>query len=842
MKLCYDLRVVGRDLLRAPGATILIVLTLGIAIGANSATFSLIDRVALRPLPVAKPEQLVMVTVQPLPVSGPSFMMGGGKMMGISYPLFQSLRASLSHLFSATALRRTWRFTLSGEPSAIEVIGEYVNADYFRVLGLKALLGRTLNETDDRQKDGAAVVVLNHGFWIRQFGGDPNVVNRTIRVNNIPLTVAGVLAPGYNGMIAGQRPELFFPLQMVDRLSTFHGPASARLSWDAPGVSMYVAFGRLRTGVEREQAERELRALYQSLLTDATRHVRLTPRDNQVYINNPPQLVPAGTVGSAQVGAPRSLEVPLRLLLGMTVFVLLVAAGNVANLLAARGALRRHDLAICFALGARRWDVLRPRLVECVFVSALSGVAGLLFAALAGDLVPTLLGVGNDLAGVDTKLDGRVVTFTTTVSLATGLIIWLASALGITRRSTLPSLTMSVSPQRGGRSAPGLHRLLVVVQLALSVSLICASVLLCRSLWNMLSTDPGFDAGQVMAFTVNPGAVGYRGDRLTRYSQALVEQAKALPGVSKVALTTTLPLSGGNSRSVVTGPRQQSGQAEAPYVNVVDVSPDYFATLGLPVIAGRSFDKRDESAAMRTVIVNEALARLILTRPTDIGQMIGFEGDAMDTQIVGVVRDARGRALNVAPEPTLFRPLGQGGGYGTVSVLLRTTSPNAISAVAVGELVRRLDPVVAITQYGSLSALARETFLRERMLAGLSLVFAALSAIVAALGLFGVTSFHVTRRTREFGIRLALGASRGNVERMILREVGRLVVAGEAIGLVLYLAANRVLHSMVFQVSPNDPLTISLAAATLAIVAMMAGLLPARRAANVNPAVSMRSE
>jgi predicted permease len=842
VKLCHDLRVVGRDLLRAPGSTILIVLTLAIAIGANSATFSLIDRVALRPLPVAKPEQLVMVTVQPLPVSGPSFMMGGGKMMGISYPLFQSLRAGLSHLFSATALRRTWRFTLSGEPSAIEVIGEYVNSDYFRVLGLKALLGRTLNKMDDRQKDGTAVVVLNHGFWIRQFGGDPNIVTRTIRVNNIPLTVAGVLAPGYNGMIAGQRPELFFPLQMADRLSTFQGSASARLNWDAPGVSMYVAFGRLRAGVDRKQAERELRALYQSLLTDATRHVRLTPRDNQVYINNPPLLVPAGTVGSAQVGAPQSLEVPLRLLLGMTVFVLLIAAGNVANLLAARGALRRHDLAVCFALGACRWDVLRPRLVECVFLSALSGGAGLLFAAWMGDLVPTLLGVGNDLVGVDTKLDGRVVTFTTAVSLATGLVIWLASALAMTRRNALPSLARAASLQRGGRSAPGLHRLLVVVQLALSVALICASALLSRSLWNVLSTNPGFDAGQVMAFTVNPGTVGYRGDRLTRYSQALAEQAKALPGVSKVALTTTLPLSGGNSRFAVAGPRQQSGLAEAPYVNVVDVSPDFFATLGLPIIAGRPFDDRDGKAAAHTVIVNETLARLILTRPTAIGQMIGIENGAMDTQIVGVVRDARGRALNVAPEPTLFRPLAQAGGYGRVSVLLRTTSPNAISAAAVAELVGHLDPVVAITQFGGLSELAREMFLRERMLAGLSLVFAALSAIVAGLGLFGVTSFNVTRRTREFGIRLALGASRGDIERMILREVIWLVIVGEAIGLALYLAANRVLHSMVFQVSPNDPLTVGLAAATLAIIAMMAGLLPACRAANVNPAVSLRSE
>ena len=225
-----------------------------------------------------------------------------------------------------------------------------------------------------------------------------------------------------------------------------------------------MAFGRLRPGIERELAERELRVLYQQLLDEATRYVTLTPRDLQVYASNPPQLVPAGTVGSAQAGAPRSLEVPLRLLLGMTVFVLLVAAGNVANLLAARGALRRHEVAVSFALGASRWDVLRPRLVEWVLLSALSGAAGLLLAAWTGDLVPTLLGVGNDLAGVDTRPDERAIAFTVAVSLATGLTIWLASALAITRRSVLPGLAMSASGQRGGRSAPGLRRLLVVVQ------------------------------------------------------------------------------------------------------------------------------------------------------------------------------------------------------------------------------------------------------------------------------------------------------------------------------------------------------------------------------------------
>ena len=839
MNLSQDFRIVGRSFWRSPGFTILIVLTLGLSIGANSAMFSLIDRVAMRPLPVEKPEQLVMITVHPLPVAGPVYMMGGGRMMGISYPLFQSLRLGLSHLFGSMALRRTWRFTLAAEPSAVEIVGEYANSDYFRVLGLRPLLGRTLNVTDDRQKDGAAVVVLNHGFWLRQFGGDPNIVNRTIRINKAPLTVVGVLAPGYNGMTAGRRPELFLPLALADRLSTFQGPTSGWLGWDAPGVNMYVAFGRLRPEVERERAERELQALYNVLLDDALRQVKSTPKDLQVYALNPPQLVPAGTVGSAQVGTPASLEVPLRLLLGMTFFVLLVAAGNVANLLAARGALRSHDLAIAFALGARRWDALRPRLVECLLLSAFSCAAGLLLATWTGDLVPTLLGLGNDLAGINTSPDRRVFVFTMAVSLATGIILWLASALAVTRRSTLPLVAMKGSPSRGGGSRPVMRHLLVIIQLALSLALVCTSALLSRSLWNVLSSDPGFDAAGVVAFTVNPGTQGYRGERLARYAQALQEQASALPGVSKVALSSMLPLSGSAGMSPVAGPRQQGGSAQTLYANVVDVSPEFFVTLGLPIVAGRSFDARDGTAAPRTLIVNETLACLLLEQSTAVGQMVGFEG-TNDSQIVGIVRDARERSLKVAPEPTLFRPLAQSGGYGSLTVLLRTTTPGAIKATGVVELVKRLDPSVAVTQFGGLSALARLTFLRERMLAGLSLVFAALSLVVASLGLFGVASSNVTRRTRELGIRLALGASRGNVRSMILREVGVLVVGGEAIGLGLYLATNRVLRAMLFEISANDPLTIGLAAAVLAIVAVTAGLLPAHRAANVDPAVTLR--
>ncbi len=551
-------------------------------------------------------------------------------------------------------------------------------------------------------------------------------------------------------------------------------------------------------------------------------------------------MIPAGTVGSAQAGPQRNLEMPLRLLFAMTAFVLLVAAGNVANLLAAAGARRGHEMAVSLALGARRWDLLRPRLIEALALAVLSGAAALLLAAWTGDLVPSLLGMGEDLAGVTTRPDARVVVFTAGMSLLVGLLIWLASALLVTRRAALPSLVAGRADATGRRPGAMLRRGLVIVQVSLSLALVCTAVLFGRSLANVLSVDPGFDAEHVVGFTVNPRAVGYDGDRLERYVQALVDRVRALPGVSRVAVSSVMPLSGPQSSTEVAGPRQQAGQAATQYADVVVVSPDFFATIGVSLLAGRGFDEADDKRAPRVVIVNETAARLLVGGTEVVGQRIGYEGVPASLQIVGVVRDGRNR-LKAPASPTLFLPRAQTSGA-AVTVLLRVEHAETVSAAAVTDVVRRLDPGVALSAFGGLGALARNALLRERMLAGLSLVFASLAALLAAMGLAGLTSVNVTRRTREIGIRLALGASRGSVERLVLREVVLLVFAGSAAGLVLFLPANRVLRSMLFEISPDDPVTIALAVTALAAIGALAGLLPARRAAGVDPAVTLRCE
>ncbi len=842
MHLLHDLRVVLRGLGRAPGPAILIVLTLGVALGANSATFSLIDRVALRPLSVEKPYEIVMVNALPLPYQLPSIRTGGGKLKGMPYPLFQSLRAGLRQSFSSMGAYRPVQVTVSADPTAIEILAHAVTADYFTVLRQHALVGRTLAAADEGQRDGPAIAVLNHAFWMRQYGGDQAILNRTIRLNNVALTVVGVLAPGYSGLAAGQIPDVFVPVAMSDQLAPF-SRRETLYAWDGPTTSVYLAIARLAPGVTRGAAERELRTYFQRLFDEVARErsVKLAPKYLEYSRANPPEVIPAGTIGSAQSGPQRNLELSLRLLFAMTMVVLLVAAGNIANLMAAAAVRRSHEMAVSLALGARRWDLLRPRLIEALALAILSCAAGLLLATWTSELIPSLLGLGKELAGISTRLDVRVVAFTAATSLFTGLLIWLTSTLLVTRRAALPSLASVRAGANVSRNGTMLRRTLVIVQVSLSLVLVCAAALLGRSLANVLTVDPGFDADHVVGFTVKPGAVGYEGDRLDLYVRALVDQSRALPGVSRVAVSSTMPLSGTRGSTEVLGPRQQGSQAAPQYADVVAVSPDFFATIGLGLVAGRVFDDRDTTGGPRVAIVNEALARLLVGSPEVVGQLMGFSGAPASLQIVGVARDGRNE-FKAPVSPTLFLPIAQTNGAGAITVLLQVPRPDTVSLTAVIEMIRRLDQRVVMSAFGGLGAMARGALLRERMLAGLSLVFASLAALLAAMGLAGLVSVNVTSRRREIGIRLALGATRRSVEWLVLREVTFLVACGIAAGLALFLSANRVLRSVLFEISPGDPATIALATGALATIGIIAGLLPARRAARVDPAVPLRCE
>jgi putative ABC transport system permease protein len=645
--------------------------------------------------------------------------------------------------------------------------------------------------------------------------------------------VIGVLGPGYSGTSVGMIPEVFLPLGLGDAMS----PAYRRVfPWDAPNFAVYAMVARLKSGVSRERAEVAARLVYQRLLDTAVAGGgELSDKGRDFRNNYPVRVEPAGTVGSEQSQLTRYLDVPLSLLMAMAVLVLVIAAGNVANLLLARGIVRVRETAICFALGARRWDLLRPRLVECGALGAGAGAAGLLLAYWTGSLVPSLLGVGRDLAGVDTHPDARVVAFTAVVSVATGLFVWLTTALFLTRRRAVDT-----RPTAGaGRTALGMRRSLVVLQVALSLVLFCSAALLSRSLFNVLSVDPGFDANGLAAFSVNPLRVGEDGDRFAVFEQTLLEHVRALPGVTHAAATSVLPLvSGGGSTFVHTSEETDDTRI---LVDEVSVDTAYFATLGLPMRSGREFDDRDVDGAPEVCIVNEALARALAGRGETVSAMLGYEGRRPTVQIVGVVRDTRQASLKAGPVPTLFRPRAQAR-YGSMGILIRTATPGAVTAATVTALVKDVDAGVAVTRFGNVADFARAALLRERMLAGLSLVFAGLSALLAVMGLFGLASFNVVRRTREIGIRLALGATHAAVQRAVLGEVAALAGVGAAIGLGVFVAGSHALRSQLFDVTPTDPFTLAAATIALVVVSGLAGLLPARRASRVDPAVALRHE
>jgi len=615
------------------------------------------------------------------------------------------------------------------------------------------------------------------------------------------------------------------------------------IPWDAPNLQLYLAFGRLRPDVRREDAEQRARTFYRRLLDEAVAGgAPYSDKDRELYATHSAEILPGGTVGSEGSATTRNLETPLRLLLAMAAFVLLIAAGNVANLLAARGARRAHESAVRLVLGASRWQLLRPRLVESLLLAGGASAAGLLLSTWAGRLAPTLLDLGADFPEAQTLPDARVVVFTLGVSLVTGLVIWLASAFGVARRGAAVSpLTTPMGP--GGRpAAQGVRRGLVVAQVGLSFALVCASALLGRSLLNVLTVDPGFDAERVLAVTLSPQSVGYEGDRLRAYTASALERARAFPGVTNVTHASSVPLAGGLSGTFVRGPRQEGGRGRPPLVDVVHVGPDYFRTLGLPLAAGRAFDARDVAGAPVVAVVNEALARALVGDGDAVGELIGFEGQPRAMQIVGVVRDARGRSLKAAAMPTLFIAQAQQPTAGPLHLLLRTAGSGGVGAAAIADALRRLDPAVAISEFAPLATIARDALLRDRMLAALSLTFAALAAALAAMGLYGVTSHGVTSRAREIGVRLALGASGARIQRMVLGEVGLLALVGGVLGLGVFLAASRFLRSLLFELSPSDPLTLAAAALAVALVTLLAGLLPARRAAGLNPAVALREE
>jgi predicted permease len=790
--LLYGIRILAKR----PGFTLIVALTLALGIGANTAVFSLIDAFLLKLLPVRDPQQLVFVRA-----TNPRGEITGS----FPYPIFEQFRdqnRSFSGIFAYDHTRVS--VTVEGQPEM--VWGDFVSGSYFDVLGVSAILGRTFTADDD-QAGKQPAAVISSGYWRRRFGRDPAVIGKTIYLAKIPFTVIGVTSPEFYGLnVAGRSADVVLPMYMQSRLA----------------LGDHNTFGimaRLKPGAGPEQARADLDVIYQQALTQMAGS-GISPKAQQEIRAQKIQLKP-GIRGDSTPG----FDSELRILLAVVSVVLLIACLNIANLLLARAMGRQREIAVRLSLGAGRGRVIRQLLTESILLAALGGVLGLLVAQW---LVSGLLAVfssGNDPIPFDLKLDMRILAFTGAVSLLTGILFGLAPALAATKVDLIPMLKGAEGESRPLRRR--LTKALVIAQVALSLALLIGAGLLIRSLQQLYRVDTGYERDKLLTMWVYPALIGYdRAKELRLYREA-VENLNAIPDVQSASLA-----------------RRALGIGKG----LNPVGPRFFETAGIGLLQGREFSTADTETAPRVAIISESMAQMFLPNVNPIGQPIPDElgklaGLDRDVQIVGVVRDTR-RLWSPTGELGIYIPYTQAPPQelGQMQFFVRTAGKpmNIVSAVRqqIQSIEKDLPLVGVATQDEAVKGQARE----ERSMAMLLGFFGALALVLSSIGLYGTMSYAVSRRTRELGIRLALGAQRKDLLWMVLREALQQVVIGVAIGIPVALAGARMIASMLFGVKTTDPATISVAVLVMGAIALAAGYLPARRATKVDPIEALRCE
>ncbi len=819
-----DLRYGVRMLLKNRGVTLIAVLSLALGIGANTSVFSIVNGLLFRPLRgVEAPAQLAALYTSDY--SGPLY---GAS----SYPDYLEFR-DRTNAFDGLLAHTIRPMSLSeGGGEAERVLSAVVTGNYFEVLGVRALAGRTFTRGEDETPAAPPVAVISHNLWQRRFGSDPALVGKTLVLSGQLFTVVGITPPDFTGTIIGIAPDLFVPVNMHARAL-----GEARGLEERGNRSLFV-MGRLKPGVGLDQAQANLDVLASNLkeayreqwtnLRGEGRRVTLLPESASRV---PPQIsTPVfGVVG---------------LLTGVVVFVLLIACANVANLLLARAAARRKEIGIRIALGASRKRLVQQLLTESVLLALVGGAAGLLASLWAIDLLvsyaPTTAPVP---LALDFAPDLRVLAFAFGLSILTGVLFGLAPALQATQSNVLPALKdESLAAGRAPRRF-GLRNLLVAAQVASSLVLLIGAGLFLRSLQNAQSIDPGFRTDNVLVMTPEIKIQGYDETKARDFYRRLLERTEGLPGVRSATLAEVLPLSFNSQRSGIYVEGYERRPGEEMEVDVNRVGTRYFETMGIDLILGRDFTPGDREGAPGVVIVNESFARRFYRGDQNpLGKRIsvsGREGPLME--IVGVARDTKYNTLGEAPLPYFYLPHGQHPST-EMSLLANTyADPRALLGAVRGE-IRALDRDLPVSNAQTLNENLGGALLLPRLGAALLGVFGLLALLLASVGLFGVMSYSVSRRTREIGIRLALGAQTSDVLKLVLVESLGLVLSGVVLGLIIAFAITRVLASLLYGVSPVDPVTFAGVVTLLVAVAMLASYIPARRASKVDPMVALRYE
>ncbi|HEY1341078.1 MAG TPA: ABC transporter permease, partial [Bryobacteraceae bacterium] len=682
-----------------------------------------------------------------------------------------------------------------------------VSGNYFETLGLGTTLGRPIESSDDRQPGAQPVTVLTYDFWKSRFDGNPAILNQKILLNGYPMTVIGVAAPGYRGFDVGSRTDVLVPIMMKAQMTpTWNGLDDRRVIW-------LQLIGRLHPGVSVAQAQASLQPYFRSLLRMELQSMTLSPRSAQRFAGKPLLFVPAARGDS---DFRNQLQAPLLILLAIVALLLLIACANVANLLLARAVGRQKEIAVRLAVGASRARLVRQLVVESVVLSVGGGAAGLLFAAWTSGALLGLLANSSGL-GLSAALDLRVFGFTFALAVVTGVIFGLVPAL----QATSASLARSLKELAGNVSAGGSHvrlrKALVISQVALSLLMLVAAALFTRSLHNLKIVDLGFERQRLVAFSMDPSLNGYKPERTRAFAEALVQRLSSTPGVSSAAIGENPVISDNVSMStiVVEGYQRKEDENMNPYVD--SVSPGYFATMGIPLLLGRDFTPRDRAGAPKVAIVNDVFARYFFKNESPLGKRFRFgRSKEFDIEIVGVVRASKYQNVQEKLQRVVYRAFLQDENPSSLMVYTRTTGDPKTAFSTVRRAVRTLDGSLPISNLRTMEEQVDEALSAQRLIATLSAFFAVLATLLAAIGLYGVMAYTVSRRTREIGIRVALGAGRRTLLALVMREVAVLTTARMAIAVPIALALARLIRTQLYGIVPTDPLSIATAAVILA--------------------------
>jgi len=827
-----DLRYALRTLWRSPLFTTVAVLSLALGIGANTSIFSLLDQVLYRSLPVHDPRSLVVFHVDDHS-SGTS--MSDNDQTVFSYPMYRDLRDGGS-VFSGVIARAEAPVSLSWNNQTERAWAEIVSGNLFNVLGVSAEIGRALTPEDDGAPGAHPVVVLSHDYWVRRFGGDAAVLNQKVSINRHPMVVIGIAPAAFRGVLSGNNPDLYVPIAMKREVTpTWDGLTDRQIRW-------LNILARLAPGIPARKAQAAIQTVYHPAIASEVK--QFPPRNERaehLILSQKLELDPAAQ-GINQLR--ESWQKPLTALMVLVGLVLLIACANVANLLLARAASRRREMAIRLALGAGRQALLRQLLTESLVVALAGGLLGLLVSVWLTSELLRVLPVDMTSGWITANIDTPLLLFTLALSVLTGLLFGLAPALQAGRGEVASELREQPAALASARGGARFRRTLVVVQLALSLLLLVGAGLFARSLSNLLHVNPGFRTQRLLTFSIDPRLNGYSEQRGLAFIRDLQERLARLPGVASVAAADPGPLTNSNRGSNITVAGYQAREDEDMTVSRHAVTPGYFHTMGVPVLRGREITDGDLTSPDKAVVVNEAFVRRFFgaRNPLGVRMMFGASNHPkLDREIVGVVEDFKHNSLREKPQPAVFAAY-TNEGLNRMDFYVRGERDIASLGGQVRASVQQMDASLPVFDLHPVEVQVENSLLVDRLIAILSCAFGLLATLLAAIGLYGVVAYTVARRTAEIGIRVALGAVPRDVLWLVMKDVATLVALGLAIGLPAALVLARLVQSQLFGLQARDPLIFTAASLALVLVAVFSGIIPSSRAARIDPVDALRHE